>query len=255
MELYRHSLPPGERPSLFHTEREFKERVARVRETLARQSRERGYRVSRPARRAQGSTAMQVSAPVAVERGTRGSPGVLAGYAAMYDKPSVWLGFIEYLAPGAFRSTLDKVKAGKHSVLMLTEHTGTNILGRTGANLTLSEDNVGLRFQVELPDTQLGHDVRELVRIGVLRGMSFSFNAKKITYPQTGQRRVEDLTAYEISVVGNPAYPSTSVVVARSIPDDVTWQAARLKALSARSTEQADRAPVRATGRAGLEWR
>lgn len=255
IEAYRYTLSPGERPPGWLIEHDTKKKMARVRETFARQARERGHRRALSARRAQGSTAMRVSAPVTVVASSGGSPGALAGYAAMYDRQSQWLGFYETLAPGAFRSTLDKVKAGQHSVLMLTEHTGANILARTGANLTLTEDKIGLRFFVELPDTQLARDVRELVMRGVLRGMSFSFNAKKKSYPESGHQRIEDLTCYEISVVGNPAYPSTSVVVARSQPDDMTWRIASLRALSARPTQQADRAPLRAASANGKEWR
>ncbi|MFN9368767.1 MAG: HK97 family phage prohead protease [Planctomycetia bacterium] len=118
----------------------------------------------------------------------------------------------------------------------MTEHTQQNILARvTAGNLRVAEDATGLRFTVELPETHLGHDVRELIDRGILRGMSFSFATVRESWPQPGRRTVHDLTAFEISIVSTPAYPATSVMLSRSaVPDDVAWRAVRLKALSAR---------------------
>jgi HK97 family phage prohead protease len=194
--------------------------------------------------------------PAVSLRASGTSPGTLSGYAAMYGKPSVNLGgFVETLAPGAFRSTLARIKAGEHDLFLLTEHTQQNILARVSAgNLRLEEDAAGLRFTVELPDTQLGRDVRELVGRGVLRGMSFSFSPIRDSWPQPGSRTLHDLTAYEISIVSSPAYPSTSVMATRGRPDAVGWQVARLKALAARPTRAAIARPA-ARSTAGIEWR
>jgi len=208
------------------------------------------------ARRFTPSPAARVAVPALSLRASGTSPGTLAGYAAMYGKPSVNLGgFVETLAPGAFRSTLARIKSGEHDLFLLTEHTQQNILARVSAgNLRLEEDSVGLRFTVELPDTQLGRDVRELVGRGVLRGMSFSFAPIRDSWPQPGSRTVHDLTAYEISIVSSPAYPSTSVIATRGRPDAIGWQVARLKALSARPTRAAIARPA-ARSTSGIEWR
>lgn len=197
-----------------------------------------------------------VVVPQIEARAAGGSPGILSGYAAMYGKPSVNLGgFVETLAPGAFRSTLRRIKEGQHDLFLLTEHTQQNILARVSAgNLRVEEDAVGLRFTVELPDTQLGRDVRELVGRGILRGMSFSFAPIKDTWPEKGRRVVHDLTAFEISIVSSPAYPSTSVIANRAAPDATSWQVARLRALSAKPTRSAIARPS-ARSTTGIEWR
>lgn len=217
-----------------------------------------------PARRASmPSTAVRVAGPISEVRRSSGSPGTIAGYAAMYGRPSVPInGFIETLAPGAFRSTLDKVKQGQHDVLALTEHDTNNLLGRlTAGNLTLTEDAVGLRFVLELPDTQLGRDVRELVGRGILRGMSFSFAILRESWAKgdagRSLRTVHDLTMFEVSVVGSPAYPSTSVSAtrsARSAANDAFWVASRLRAVSARPTRGAEAVAV-SRSTATREWR
>jgi len=154
------------------------------------------------------------------------------------------------------------VRRGEHDVLALTEHDTKNLLGRlTAGNLTLTEDAVGLRFVLELPDTQLGRDVRELVGRGILRGMSFSFAIVRDSWAKgeggRSRRTVHDLTMFEVSVVGSPAYPSTSVSAtrsARSAGDDAFWLASRLRAVSARPTRGAASVAVSRSTPA-REWR
>lgn len=209
------------------------------------------------------SPAMRAAGPITEVRKAGASPGTIAGYAAMFGKPSVPLnGFIETLAAGAFKSTLARVARGEHDVLALSEHDHKSLLGRMSAgNLTLEEDRVGLRFTLTLPDTQLGRDVRELVGRGILRGMSFSFGIIRDEWSkgdgQYRRRTVHDLTMFEVSVVGSPAYPATSVAAtraARSLRDDAFWTAARLRAVSARPTRGAAAVAV-ARSTSGREWR
>jgi len=215
-----------------------------------------------PARRASSPlTAVRVAGSITEVRRSAGSPGTIAGYAAMFNRPSVPLPFIEKMAPGAFRSTLDRVKRGEHDVLALTEHDTKNLLGRLSAgNLKLEEDRVGLRFTLELPNTQLGNDVRELVGRGILRGMSFSFGVIRDSWASDGGKRmrtVHDLLMFEVSVVSTPAYPSTSVSATRSVRSaatDAFWTAARLRAVSARPTRGAA-AVVAARSTPTREWR
>jgi HK97 family phage prohead protease len=205
-----------------------------------------------PARRVSSSHAVRVAVPIDEVRSSDNSPGVLAGYAAMYGKPSVPLPFTEVLAPGAFRSTLEQVKAGQHDVLAFTEHDRRNLLGRVSAgNLKLSEDTRGLRFTLELPNTQLGRDTRELVQRGILKGMSFSFSVVKDSWGKGegghGRRTVHDLVLYEVSMVGSPAYPSTSVVASRFLPGPTTWHVAALRALAAKPSRASRQAVPRGT--------
>lgn len=230
----------------------------RPRPTTARQGSPR-----QPAAPVRRCAAPSAAARVAVHdiewRATGASPGRLSGYAALYGRPSVNLGgFVETLAPGAFASTLRRIREGEHDLFLLTEHTQQNVLARvTAGNLSVEEDSVGLRFSVELPDTQLARDVRELVARKVLRGMSFSFASIRDSWPERGKRVVHDLTAYEISIVASPAYPQTSVLVSRSVPDSVTWSAAHMQALSARARagRVARTVPRGVVSVPGLEWR
>ena len=77
--------------------------------------------------------------------------------------------FTESIRKGAFSRTIreDDVRA-------LYNHDPAAILARNRAGtMDLSEDDIGLRTVIRLPNTQLGRDVYENVRLRNLSGMSF----------------------------------------------------------------------------------
>lgn len=134
----------------------------------------------------------------------------LTGYAAKFNTPTgIADYFVEQIAPGAFTDTI------KGDVRCLFNHQSDNVLGRTvSGTLRLSEDAIGLRFEVDLPDTTLGRDVAKLVERGDINGMSFGFRAVKQTWDDTTDppgRTLEKVEIGEISIVTFPAYPDTSV--------------------------------------------
>jgi HK97 family phage prohead protease len=82
---------------------------------------------------------------------------------------------------------------------------------QNGGSLRLFEDEKGIRFEADIPDTTLGNDIRELMNKGVLTGeMSFGFSTSKESWDEGGNlRNVEKGKIYEISVVVDAAYPQT----------------------------------------------
>jgi HK97 family phage prohead protease len=100
---------------------------------------------------------------------TRGR--TLHGYAAVYNVESDDLGgFRERIAPGAFGSVLDA------DVRALLNHDPSQVLGRTkSGTLRLHDERRGVRFEVDLPDSPLGENVREAVRREDIDGASFRF--------------------------------------------------------------------------------
>ncbi len=145
----------------------------------------------------------------------RAAPGgKLEGYAAVFDSPSRDLGgFIETVRPGAFTRTLRDAA----NVLALYDHDRRSVLGRVGAGtLRLAEDTRGLHFEVELPDTQIGRDLRILVDRKDVAGASFAFTVPKggDTWDERGgkyHRELRDVNLHEITVTADPAYLDTTV--------------------------------------------
>jgi HK97 family phage prohead protease len=161
------------------------------------------------------------------------------GYVVAFDSLSSDLGgFRERIAHGAFSDTLQAVKERRHDITLQTEHDTRNLLGRVAAgNLTLSVDEYGLRFVVVLPNTTLARDTLELVRTGVMRGVSFGFSQAIDSWDRSSGgtvRTVKRLKLHEVSLVAFPAYGQSSVSSTRAMPTPGNWAAARLRATAAR---------------------
>jgi hypothetical protein len=78
----------------------------------------------------------------------------------------------------------------------------------------LTEDEVGLRFDAELPDTSEARDLYTLIERGDVDQMSFAFRVirQKWNDDRTERTLTEvSLSDGDVSVVTYPAYPTTSV--------------------------------------------
>ena len=134
----------------------------------------------------------------------------LEGYAATFGSEARIGSIVETIEPGAFLAAL----AG--DVLALFDHDPSKVLGRTRSRtLTLTEDAHGLKFALDLPDTQAGRDVQALAERGDLGGMSFGFTVPNGGESWSGERRtLKAVSLKEISVVSAwPAYPDTSLAL------------------------------------------
>lgn len=140
------------------------------------------------------------------------SPPQLVGYAAKFNTLSeeMW-GFREQIAPEAFNRALKE----KHDVRYLVDHDPGRILGRTKSGTArLGVDKVGLRAEVDLPDTQAGRDILESVKRGDVSGMSFAFRVGVEEWDEKADppvRTIKDVDLFDVSAVTYPAYPETEV--------------------------------------------
>jgi len=136
----------------------------------------------------------------------------LTGYAAVFNKLSDDLGgFREKIKPGAFANTVrtDDIRA-------LFNHDANFVLGRsTAGTLRLKEDDKGLNFECDLPDTQFARDLQVSVGRGDISQCSFSFRTNSDTWENnadgTVTRTLNDVSCKDVSPVTFPAYPQTSV--------------------------------------------
>ena len=139
---------------------------------------------------------------------------MVTGHAAVFDVLSHPIAdFREKIAPGAFAETIksDDVRA-------LWNHSPNHVLGRTkSGTLTLSEDDRGLAFEVDVAETQTGNDALVSIRRGDVDDMSFGFIVTEDEWEQESggmaTRTLKAVTLLDVSPVAFPAYPETDVAV------------------------------------------
>lgn len=153
-------------------------------------------------------------------RAKDGNLPTILGHAALFNSPSVFMGFREIIRPGAFTDSL----AG--DIRALWQHNSERVLGRTkSGTLRIWEDDQGLAFELQPPDTSDGRDAVVSIERGDVDQMSFGFNT-----PPNGDSWSEDddgiplrelnkIGLMEISPVTWAAYPQTGVGVMRSAPE------------------------------------
>jgi uncharacterized protein len=146
--------------------------------------------------------------------GTGNEPVVISGYAAVFNsKTSIGDFFEEVIAPGAFARTISE----NGDIRALFNHNWDHVLGRTkNGTLKVEEDNRGLKFKVELPNTSLARDLAESLRRGDINQCSFGFFATNDTWDyavEPAVRTLNEVELYEISVVSIPAYEDTEVAL------------------------------------------
>lgn len=171
----------------------------------------------------------------------------LVGYAAVFNSDTT-IGdyFVERIAPGAFSTAVNG------DVLALVAHDYARVIGRTKSKtLRLSEDDHGLKVEIDVPNTSDGNDLWELVERGDVTGMSFGFRATKQEWDDTGdipKRTILEAELFEVTATAIPAYPDTTLA-ARSL------ESARKEAETARADAEKRAADAAAAKRRIAERR
>lgn len=168
---------------------------------------------------------------------------VMSGYAANFNSLSEDLGgFREVLMPGCFKEAL-----GHSDVRGLFNHNPDKILGRNASGtLRLTEDERGLHFEIDPPETSYAKDLGVSMRRGDVTQCSFGFKVASggdsWAEDSAGMwirtiTKVEQL--FDVSPVTYPAYPSTSCSVRSFLKqkgdDDIN---AKLEAEKAKEEER-----------------
>jgi HK97 family phage prohead protease len=158
----------------------------------------------------------------------RSSPNggsMLTGYGIRYNKLSKNMGgFVERARPGVAAKTIQE-----QDIVSLFNHDPNNLLGRKGA-FTLrfqDESGMGVRYFVDLPDTQLGRDVAVLAARGDIPGSSFGFKAVGrngagfVGRSESGLpiRELREILVRDMGPVTFPAYEGTDVAL-RSLAEE-----------------------------------
>lgn len=115
--------------------------------------------------------------------------------------------FYEKISAGAFRRALERAP----EVRLMYNHT-RDIGGTADGSLKLSEDNIGLKAEAVITDSE----VVRAAENGELRGWSFGFTHAKDRWEDVGdgvqRRTLDDFDLCEVSVLSmTPAYVGTSI--------------------------------------------
>tara|TARA_B110000503_G_C7161002_1_gene419673 strand:+ start:1922 stop:2983 length:1062 start_codon:yes stop_codon:yes gene_type:complete len=131
----------------------------------------------------------------------------IVGYAAIWDSPSEYMGFTEFVKRGAFSKTLNDGA----DVRLLIDHEGVPLARSKSGTLILVEDDRGLRVEAELdPMNPDAARVMSAMKRGDLSQMSFAFRTVKDSWnADRSVRELREVQLFDVSVVTFPAYEQT----------------------------------------------
>lgn len=149
---------------------------------------------------------------------------VVTGLVNQVGTPSQPLGrardkFIEVMTKGVFKRAIEQTDR----IDMLLEHDPEKMLASTDTGtLELWEDDKGLQMRAKIVPTSWGKDAFQLIKSGLIKGMSFGFNCLKDRW-DGDTRYVEELELFEVSAVRNPAYLASNISARGLNNDSVLW--------------------------------
>lgn len=114
----------------------------------------------------------------------------------------------DVVMPGAFKRTLAEWKLQSSWPQMFWMHDAAKPIGKW---LDMSEDKTGLKVKGVLADTQLGNDIRTLLQMEAVRGLSIGYQTVKSDWTDEGVRLIQDADLWEVSVVSLPMNPLAQV--------------------------------------------
>lgn len=147
---------------------------------------------------------------------------IITGYAAVYYREGdAGTEYELWPAMGTYPRVVERIMRGAFDgrltddVRGLFNHDGNMLLGRsTAGTMSLSVDDVGLRYEIVAADTQVARDVLEMVRRGDLTGSSFSFSIGEQRWLQAPDVEVREIVSlgvlYDVGPVTFPAYEATT---------------------------------------------
>lgn len=136
--------------------------------------------------------------------------GILVTYGATADIGGL---FRERMLPGSLRFA---------DAIANVLHDRTRPIARTGAGLELIDNDRELRAVIAPVNTRDGQEALELVRAGVLKGLSAEFRVDRSGERQApdGAREITGAELRGLGVVDRPAYPDSLAKVARRYATD-----------------------------------
>lgn len=143
--------------------------------------------------------------------------GKISGFFSTYEKTPDSYGDI--IMPGAFTKTIEKRKETGHPFPLCFNHDFDKVIGACN---TIEERKQGPYIEADFLDTQLGQDVRKMVRSGAIYQFSFAYDVLGSREPNEEERKngvlnvLTEVEVYEVSVVTVPANQNAQVTEIKS---------------------------------------
>lgn len=154
--------------------------------------------------------------PVTIKR-EDGKPTVVTGYGAVFyraDNPGTEYWLYNDLVERIGRTSFDRALREKDDVRALFNHDVNQIMGRSSSGtLRLSVDDIGLRYEFDLPDSPNGQNLLQSLERKDVTGSSFSFDLLKTQYSEENDyfvRETLDVRLYDVGPVTFPAYTAAT---------------------------------------------
>ena len=160
------------------------------------------------------------------EEAQNGSLGVISGTAIVFNAESRVIDeygetFREVILPEAATMEFLNSQDIKLNLLHQREDTFARCINGTEGNMTISRDDKGVYFEVQVPNCDLGIRARELTKAGVYTGCSFEFYPKEYEIEEREvngkidtkviHKSFESIGAFTLAM--DPAYLQTSCSV------------------------------------------
>ena len=119
----------------------------------------------------------------------------------------------DVVMPGAFKRSLKQYQDKGDLPLMFWMHDPSRVAGKW---TDMYEDGDGLRVKGVLADTPLGNEIRTLLQMDAVKGLSIGYRTIDDDYDNNGNRLLKELELWEVSVVSLPMNPLAQVAHAKS---------------------------------------
>ncbi len=140
---------------------------------------------------------------------------VIEGYASYFGQADQGGDVVQ---AGAYAKSLAALKASGRSVKMLWQHDPAQPIGTWDE---VREDARGLYVKGRiLPEIEKGREAVALIGAGAIDGLSIGYRTRRASKNAKGQRLLEELELWEVSLVTFPMLPTARVGAKGESPDD-----------------------------------
>lgn len=119
----------------------------------------------------------------------------------------------DVVLPGAFKRTLAQHKRSGSLPQMFWMHRPDQVPGKW---VEMHEDDRGLRVRGMLADTPLGNEMRTLLKMNAVRGLSIGYRTMDSDWDDDGNRLLKEVDLWEVSIVSLAMNPIAQVSSAKS---------------------------------------